>query len=242
MSGKKFDRDDLNLLLSFGERISKALERLRSAEGHDLGLRDTVEALKKMVHKQTETKAIERIVDLAVKTSRKLRLSDKEVKVIQYVASVHDIGMTEISDEILNKTFNLTAEEIEQIRTHPLKGTELMRPLEFVELVSNIILYHHERVDGKGYPLGLKGDQIPLGSRILAVIDAYQSMMTEKPYRDPLSETDAAKELVDCAGRQFDPEVVDRFIEVLVDERAVTVTQASQFKRALSGVVESDFC
>ncbi len=192
-----------------------------------------------MVDRQIETKAIEKIVNLAVRTSRKLGLTEKEVKVLQYVASVHDIGMTKVSDEILNKTFHLTPEEIRQIQSHPKKGTDLMRPLEFVELVSNITLYHHERVDGLGYPVGLKGDQIPLGARILAVIDAYQSMTMDKPYRKPLTVVEAVQELVECSGRQFDGEVVDRFIEVLIDEGAVTKQQSLELRKTLRETVEA---
>jgi len=239
ISGKPFNQDDLNLLMSFGERISKALERFRAADDADIGLRDTVEALEKMVERQIETKAIEKVVTLAMKTARKLRLSEKEVKVLQYVASVHDIGMTKISDEILNKTFNLTPEEIREIHKHPQEGTDLMRPLEFVELVSNITLYHHERVDGLGYPVGLKGDQIPLGARILAVIDAYQSMTAPKSYREPLGVVEAVKELVECSGQQFDKAVVEVFVEVLVDEGALSRQQALDFRKTLQEVVES---
>jgi HD-GYP domain-containing protein (c-di-GMP phosphodiesterase class II) len=238
-SGKPFDQDDLNLLMSFGERISKALERLRASQGTEVHLGDTVAALRKMVEHQVETKAIEKIVDLAVKTSRKLKLSEKEVKVIQYVASVHDIGMTKVSDDILNKTFHLSSEEIKQIQGHPRRGTDLMRPLEFVELVSNIILYHHERVDGMGYPMGLSGEDIPLGSRILAVIDAYQSMTTAKPYREPLTPREAVNELIACAGRQFDSVVVDKFVEVLVDDKAMSRQHAGESKKQLKEVVKS---
>jgi putative two-component system response regulator len=114
-----------------------------------------------------------------------------------------------------------------------------MRPLEFVELVSNITLYHHERVDGMGYPVGLKGDQIPLGARILAVIDAYQSMTIEKSYRKPLGVVEAARELVECSGRQFDKEVVDRFIEVLIDDGSLSKQEALELRKALREVVES---
>lgn len=239
ISGKPFNQDDLNLLMSFGERISKALERFRAADNSDIGLRDTVEALEKMVDRQIETKAIEKIVTLAMKTARKLRLGEKEVKVLQYVASVHDIGMTKVSDEILNKTFNLTPEEIREIQRHPQEGTDLMRPLEFVELVSNITLYHHERVDGLGYPVGLKADQIPLGARILAVIDAYQSMTAPKPYREPLGVVEAVKELVECSGQQFDKAVVEVFIQVLVDEGVLSKQQALDLRKTLQEVVES---
>ncbi len=237
VNGRPFDQDDVNLLVSFGERISKALERLRATEDWNFQLQDTIEALRKMVDQQVETKAIEKLVYLAVKTARKIGLSEKEVKVIQYVASVHDIGMTKVSDDILNKTFHLSQDEIEQIHKHPEEGTELLRPLEFVELVSHIILYHHERVDGMGYPVGLKGEQIPMGSRILAVIDAYQSMTTERPYREASTELEAVKELVDCAGKQFDKVVVTRFIDVMVDAGSISKQQAKELQKMLSDTV-----
>jgi HD-GYP domain-containing protein (c-di-GMP phosphodiesterase class II) len=94
-------------------------------------------------------------------------------------------------------------------------------------------------VDGLGYPVGLKGEQIPLGARILAVIDAYQSMTMDKPYRKPLSAVDAVRELVDCSGRQFDGEVVDRFIEVLIDEGSLTKQQSLEFRKTLHEAVET---
>ena len=194
-----------------------------------------------MLDKQIQTKGIEKIVDLAVKVTRKLNLTPKEAKVVQYVASVHDIGMTQVSDGILNKTFNLTTEELAQIRSHPKVGAELIRPLEFVELVSNIILHHHERVDGLGYPMGLVGDEIPIGSRILAVIDAYQSMIDERPYRERLTPMSAAQELVDCTGKQFDAEVVGCFIEVLKDEGKLSDEQANNFKSAVKETAPSGY-
>jgi HD-GYP domain-containing protein (c-di-GMP phosphodiesterase class II) len=176
-------------------------------------------------------------MNLAVKTSRKLGLSEKEVSVIQYVASVHDIGMTEISDNILDKALNLSSEEIQQIREHPQRGAELIRPLEFVESVSNIILYHHERVDGSGYPMGLKGDEIPIGARILAVVDAYQSMTAGRPYKPAIGVEGAVEELVACVDKQFDGEVVAAFVTVLREEGKLAVDRESRYRRMLSGTV-----
>lgn len=238
-SGEPFHQDDMNLLMSFSERISTALERLRTSEDSGAYLRETVEAFRKMVERQIETRSIEAVVDLAVKLSRKMGLSDKEIRVIQYVASVHDIGMTTVSNDILNKTFKLTPEEIEQIRIHPEIGAELIRPLEFVELVSNIILHHHERWDGLGYPMGLKGEDIPVGARILTVIDSYQSMTTEKPYRVRMSADAAVAELIDCAGKQFDGKIVASFIDVLVDMGAITDKKRKEYKRILRGVTHA---
>jgi signal transduction histidine kinase len=238
-SGETFDQDDLNLLSSFGERISRALERVRIVEDSHAYLEDTIEAFRRMLETQTKTKMIEIVVARAVKVSRKLGLSEKDVSVVQYVASVHDIGMTEISDEILNKALHLTDEERKSIRRHPQRGAELIRPLEFVELVSNIILYHHERIDGGGYPMGLKGEDIPIGARVLAVIDAFQSMTTGRPYKERLTAEQALSELVDCSGRQFDPEVVDAFLCVLKEEGKITAQQAMDFGRRLGDIVPS---
>jgi hypothetical protein len=235
--GEPFSRDDFNLLISFGERISRALERVSVVADSRTFLEDTIEAFRRMLDKQSKTRIIEAAISLAVKTARRLNLSEKEISVIQYVASVHDIGMTEISDEILNKALNLTSEEMQQIREHPQRGAELIRPLEFVESVSNIILYHHERVDGRGYPMGLKGDEIPIGARVLAVVDAYQSMTSGRPYKNSVTPDAAARELVECADHQFDPEVVQAFLDVLREDGRLSAEREREFKRMLSGAV-----
>jgi len=232
-SGRPFDRDDLSLLISFSERISRALERVRVVEDSHLFLQDTIEAFKRMLETQSKTKVIEQAVDHAVKISRKLGLPDKDVSVVQYVASVHDIGMTEISDEILDKALNLTNEELRVIQRHPERGAELIRPLEFVEAVSNIILYHHERWDGKGYPMGLRGEEIPMGARILAVIDAFQSMTVGRPYKHRMAVEKAVQELVDCAGTQFDRDVVEAFAIVLREDGKLSTREEGDYRRQL---------
>ncbi|MDD4857948.1 MAG: HD domain-containing protein, partial [Candidatus Krumholzibacteria bacterium] len=154
----------------------------------------------------------------------------------QYVSSVHDVGMTCVSDAILKKTLDLTPEEMEEIKKHPQRGAAIMRPLEFVELVSQSIPFHHERLDGKGYPMGLRGDQIPIGSRILAVLDAYVSMVNERPFRTRLTNAEAVDELVRHSGTQFDPRVVSAFVEVLMDEGQVEVDAFTRIADALRTV------
>ncbi|MBI4720972.1 MAG: GAF domain-containing protein [Chitinivibrionia bacterium] len=237
ISGERFDQDDMNLLISFSERMSRALERVRQKDDSHAFLEDTIEAFRKMLEHQDKTKSIETLIDLTVRLSRRLGLSEKEVQVIQYVASVHDIGMTRISDDILNKTLDLSSEDKEEIQKHPKTGTDLMRPLEFVELASNMILYHHECVDGSGYPMGLKGEEIPVGSRILAVIDAYQSMVSDKPYRKKLDVDEAVEELIDCSGTQFDRNVVEAFIDVLREDGRFAAVETKRLKKRLRGKV-----
>jgi HD-GYP domain-containing protein (c-di-GMP phosphodiesterase class II) len=147
---------------------------------------------------------------------------------------VHDIGMTEISDDILNKALHLTTEERRVIQRHPERGAELIRPLEFVEAVSNIILYHHERWDGQGYPMGLKGEEIPVGARILAVIDAFQSMTVGRPYKERRTVEQALLELVDNAGAQFDRDVVEAFIAVLKEDGKLSTRDERDYRRRLN--------
>jgi hypothetical protein len=234
-SGRPFDRDDLALLVSLSQRFSKAIERIRTAEAPQAFLAETIESLRSLLaaRKREAVDSNADIVHWAVQTARRLRLSEKEVRVIQYVSSVHDVGMTCVSEDILKKTLDLSAAEVDEIRKHPQRGAAILRPLEFVELVSQSILFHHERPDGRGYPMGLRGEQIPVGSRILAVLDAYASMTSDRPFRERLSPAEAVDELVRHAGTQFDPRVVSAFIEVLMDEGRIEVDAHTRLSEAL---------
>jgi signal transduction histidine kinase len=226
-SGKPFTEDDMVLLQSISQRIAKVIERMRTAEDFHAFLHETIASLNSLLEicETVDTGMRNRLVDWSVKVARKLALSEKEIQVIQFVSSVHDVGMTTISDNILSKTLELTAEEVDEIRTHPQRGAAIMRPLEFVEAVSQTMLFHHERMDGKGYPMGLKGDQIPIGSRIISVLDAWVSMMSERPFRQSLPIEESINELVDNAGKQFDREVIGAFMEVLVDEGRIEIEE-----------------
>ncbi|MGD1048295.1 MAG: HD domain-containing phosphohydrolase [Candidatus Krumholzibacteriaceae bacterium] len=234
-SGKPFDRDDLALIVSMGMRFSKVIERIRTAEDARVFIQETIQSLRSLLATQEKDArgAARRIVPWSVLVARKLRLSEKEVQVIQYVSSVHDVGMTCVSEEILKKTLDLTSQEMEEIKKHPQRGAAIIRPLEFVELVSQSILFHHERLDGKGYPMGLRGDQIPIGSRILAVLDAYVSMVSERPFRSRIASADAVDELVRHSGTQFDPRVVAAFVEVLMDENQIEMDAFTRITDAL---------
>jgi signal transduction histidine kinase len=226
-SGRPFTDDDLVLMQSISQRISKVIERMRTAEDFHAFLMETIESLSSLLEicESEDGDMRNRMVGWSVKVARKLGLCEKEIQVVQFVSSVHDVGMTTISDDILSKTLDLTAEEIDEIHKHPQRGAQIMRPFEFVEAVSQTMLFHHERIDGKGYPMGLKGDQIPVGSRIIAVLDAWVSMLSERPFRTPLSLKDSINELVDNVGKQFDREVVSAFMEVLVDEGRIDIEE-----------------
>jgi K+-sensing histidine kinase KdpD len=234
-SGAPFNQDDLALLKSLAMRFSKVVERIRTAEDSRAFIEETIQSLRSLLAAQEKDACgvARKIVPWSVMVARKLRLSEKEVQVIQYVSSVHDVGMTRVSEAILKKTLDLTPDEMEEIKKHPQRGAAIMRPLEFVELVSQSILFHHERLDGKGYPMGLRGDQIPIGSRIIAVLDAYVAMVSERPFRASLSSSEAVDELVRHSGTQFDPRVVSAFVEVLMDENQIEVDAFTRITDAL---------
>ncbi|HFC10388.1 MAG TPA: GAF domain-containing protein [Chloroflexi bacterium] len=142
-------------------------------------------------------------------------LSEEETETVRLAALLHDIGKIGIPDEILLKPGPLTPREWEIMRQHPLIGARILRPLRRLEAVAQIVEAHHERWDGSGYPRGLKGEAIPLGARILAVVDSYGAMIDKRVYHAPRSHEEAVAEIRRQAGKLYDPHVVEAFLEVI---------------------------
>ncbi len=132
---------------------------------------------------------------------------------IERASLLHDVGKIGVPDSILNKPGPLTAEEWQEMRKHPATGYEMLKDVEFLSAAAEIVYSHHERYDGKGYPKGLKGDEIPLGSRIFAVADAFDAMTSDRPYRRALDWQKARDEILTNSGVQFDPRVVEAFVK-----------------------------
>lgn len=160
----------------------------------------------------------ERIARRAEAVGRAMGLSKQRCEHLYYAGLVHDIGKVEIPDAILNKPEPLTDEEWEQMKTHARVGADLLRPLNPLRPVADIVEQHHERWDGSGYPKGLQGEEIRLEARILAVVDAYDAMTTDRPYQSRCEPTEALDELQQCAGQQFDPNVVRTLAQQLNPE------------------------
>ncbi len=152
------------------------------------------------------------IQKLTEKMAHALRMSEESVQQLCQLAMFHDIGKVGISDHILFKPGPLTGEEILEIKRHCEIGFRIAQSSPDLSPIADFILKHHERWDGKGYPLGIKGEDIPLECRVLAIVDAYDAMISDRPYREALSHEAAVKELRDCAGTQFDPLLVDTFL------------------------------
>jgi hypothetical protein len=125
-----------------------------------------------------------------------------------------DIGKTFVDIDLLNETEKLTKREFEKIKEHPVSGADVIKNIQGLSKIENTIRHHHERIDGMGYPNGLKDDAIPLHSKIIAVADAYDAMVTNRPYRNRLTHEEAVKELVSNSGSQFSKSVVDSFLEI----------------------------
>jgi HD-GYP domain-containing protein (c-di-GMP phosphodiesterase class II) len=151
---------------------------------------------------------------------KRLGLPEAMIHHIEYAALMHDIGKIGIEENILHKPGKLTVEEREIIKKHPAIGNRIIAPVAFLSPVAPMVLYHQEWYNGQGYPEGLVGEEeeIPLGARIVAVIDAYDAMTTDRPYRKALSRDVAFEELTKGAGSQFDPKVVKAFMDVLISE------------------------
>lgn len=156
-----------------------------------------------------------RVTKYAVMLAHELGLSPEEVEVIENTGYFHDIGKVGVSDTILQKPGELTAEEWEHMKRHPLIGYEIVEPLKLLHIALPGIRHHHERFDGQGYPDRLKGNEIPLSARILAIADAYEALTATRPYRKARSPGDAVTELKNCSGTQFDAVLVDKFILAL---------------------------
>ena len=161
-----------------------------------------------------------RLERMAIQTAEKLGLRGQPLIDVSYAAYLHDIGKVRVPNEILGKESQLTDEEWTIMKRHPEYGEEILQEKTFLGGAAEIVKAHHERFDGSGYPAGLTGVEIPIGARIIAVVDTYDAMTSDRPYKKALSKQEAMEELCANSGTQFDPEVVDAFIQVVEEDDA----------------------
>jgi diguanylate cyclase (GGDEF)-like protein len=158
---------------------------------------------------------VERVVMYGKIFANKLGLDKKDTKALVYAAYMHDIGKINISVDILNKKEPLTNEEWEQLKLHPTQGVDIIKNIPPLNNILPYILHHHERYDGRGYPYGLKGNDIPYLARVLTVVDSFDAMTSKRPYGESKTYDKAIDELERCMGTQFDPYLASEFIEVV---------------------------
>ena len=155
----------------------------------------------------------DRVTSLSLTIAKEMAISSKEVQQIHWGALLHDVGKIGIPDHILRKPGPLNEEEWAVMKKHPDIGYDMLKDIQFLQPALNIVHDHHERFDGKGYPQGLKGKDIPLAARIFSIVDSYDAMTSDRPYRKKMSSVEALNELRKCSGSQFDPEIVKIFIK-----------------------------
>jgi len=167
-----------------------------------------------------------RLAEWAVRIGRDLGLDDDCLRDLEAAAILHDIGKIGVPDAILRKPAKLTEAEYAVVKKHPEYGCAVLRGVPGFERVSLFVLHHHEAFDGKGYPAGLRGDEIPIGSRIVSVMDSFDAMVSSRPYRKGLPVEEAIRRLEADTGKQFDPIVTPKFI-ALAKSGASTVFDAT---------------
>jgi response regulator RpfG family c-di-GMP phosphodiesterase len=160
----------------------------------------------------------ERVVSFSLRLGRELGLDDARLRSLEFGSLLHDIGKIGVPDAILRKPARLTEEEWTEMRLHPVHGRQILSGIEFLEGASRVVAQHHEQWDGSGYPAGLKGEEIDLNARIFAVADAFDAITSDRVYRVGRAYEAALAELERCAGRQFDPRVVEAFGRVPAEE------------------------
>jgi putative nucleotidyltransferase with HDIG domain len=165
---------------------------------------------------------LRRVERLVAELGQRAGCSADDLKALRLAAMLHDIGNMAVPQQILEKPGALTAEEFGQVKAHPKIGARMVESIGFPFPVADIIRYHHERFDGTGYPEGLKGDQIPLTARVLSIVDCYNALTVDRPYRQRLSRAEAIDVMKELSGKAFDPALLEIFFDVVreVDEEA----------------------
>jgi HD-GYP domain-containing protein (c-di-GMP phosphodiesterase class II) len=214
---RKFTEQDFQFLTTLVNQASIAIENAQLYEELQSHFADTIRALvTAMEAKDAYTYGhSDRVTQYSMMIGNHLGLEQPDVRELEYTAMLHDIGKIGIAEEILRKPGKLNPHEWSVVKKHTVLGSTIIRPIKFLNRGEESVRHHHEWFNGSGYPDGLRGEDIPLFSRIIAVADAFDAMISERPYRSCLTEQAAIGELKRCAGEQFDPTVVATFLRAL---------------------------
>ncbi|MBC2723342.1 HD domain-containing phosphohydrolase [Desulfosporosinus sp.] len=216
--GYEIKRSEEENILELFKKAEDCMYKKKLFEGPSIRGK-TIETIIKTLHEKNrrEEQHSHRVSELCQRMGEALGLREGEVKELKSVGLLHDIGKIAIDETILNKPEKLTNDEWEEIKRHPEIGYRILSTANGMSEISNYVLAHHERLDGLGYPKGLKGEEIPLQPRIIAIADAYDAMTSVRSYRGALSDEVAIQELKKNAGTQFDPELVNLFIDNVIN-------------------------
>ena len=227
--GKRFDEGQRKMLSIVASRAAAAIENARLYEDLRATFQQTIEGLAQAIDKMDRYTAghSERVATYAMYLAMRLGLSAEQVEIVRQSALMHDIGKLGCVLN-LNKPGKLSQDEYEAFKKHPGYGRDILEPIKFLHPLIPGVHLHHERWDGRGYPLGLKGPDVPLMARIIAIADTYDAMTSDRAYRRALPHEVAVTEIERCSGTQFDPEVANIFNEGLEQYREAEVAKCNE--------------
>jgi hypothetical protein len=218
-SAEPFTDRDLEIASALGERVSRYIGKVQRGEFTEEGLRKLVSSFHDLVEVEKKyAKKKPLLPELTAGIMDLLGAGEEEKSLAVYASTIYDLGLALVDENILNKKTQLTSAETRTLKVHPQSTVNLIGQFEFSEKVLNSILHHHERYDGSGFPDGLRGDKIPLLSRVLAVVDAFTAMLEVRPYRGARSRKEAFEEVRQKAGSHYDPGVVEALGTVIRDQ------------------------
>ncbi len=209
-----FNDFDYEMLSVFAEQVVTAMKNLQLNQEHEKIILGSIASIGNLLK---ASKSYSRLthppvyMEIVRMLGVNLKVNSDGIKQLEYASLLHDIGIIDVPFRILSKRGKLSPQEFKLIHQHTAQSIALISPVEFFKPMFSIIYHHHEKYDGSGYPSGLKKEQIPLGARIIACVDAFEAMVRGRPYRSPLSVDAALDELVKYSGSQFDPKVVNAF-------------------------------
>lgn len=214
---KIFDSLDQEILMTLSSQAVMAIKNLQLYEEQQKIILGSLKSIVTLLNARvpstcTHTPTFSKLV---LSIAKKMHLDEHQLRGLEYASTLHDTGKVDTPLEILTKPTKLTQHELKIIKMHPVKGAQILKTVQFLKPAIPIIMHHHEKYDGTGYPSGLKKGQIPLGSRIMSVADAFEAMVYGRPYKEKISVSNAIEEIKRKSGSQFDPVVVEAFLHTI---------------------------
>jgi len=232
LNKKPFSRSDVEVLKALSEQAVVAIRNSQLLEEHERITLGSIQSINNIldINLPRERRSYSHVFSaLVYELAKCMHVSDDILLNIQRAAQLLDTGHLGIPESILEKRGKLSKREYDIIKTHPYRGVEIIQSIDSLKPIIPIILYHHERYDGKGYPEGLRGNEIPKGARIISLVVAFLAMVTKRAYRETRTIEEAIAEIKEMSGTQFDPKVVKVFLELIKQERIMNMIQEAAY-------------